>query len=157
MGRSLPRWAQVVLGVAGGLLVYGAMTSLWSGAPAAAPPLQEDVEIHGTYFQEKYAAATRTQLLAHLEDCRTAMRMRHDQAISSLVDADAYELVRAEGGKLSIPRPDTTTVSAVQAVGVDAATGLYRKVEVPRGYDPEFDLLIEECTWLEREISQRAP
>ena len=108
-------------------------------------------------FEESYAGWSHQQLNEALDQRKSAALVLKDdlldeRAAQGFVEEAAEATGQSEALKKSQVPPDTV---ALRVSRVQTATGwVVRRTVVPRGYDPEFDRLVDEVEWLMAKVGE---
>lgn len=145
---SLPHWKHVLLGTLSGLATYTAIEVLWTGVHTTvlAGGVGSNEE---QYFASKYLGASEIDMARALDECRHGRDTLQQKAVEALLSSGSYEIVSAAPATGQVKLTPRPRISWISLESFDSSGELYRKVSIPRGFDPELDLLIEECLWLE--------
>lgn len=145
------------LGVVAGTLTCSAAFFFSAGAPNVDRQEPAGVEYLDRHFAGKYEGMATDDMLGILEQKSRDRDLLQDLAIESLSAMGDYEVLSTDPASGDfhwiLGGPERNSAWAVRPL--DAESGLYQKVLIPRGFDAELDLLIDECAWLENRIGHQ--
>ena len=151
--QQVPQWVHIPLGV-----LLGVATSSIVLALRAEPllPNRSDVTGLSAYFVSKYQSASADDMAKSLDECRKECSVRLDAVVSVLVADGLFEIVAANPSDNGVRIRGDPQAAGFFLKSCDDQPGAFQKVSIPRGFDPEFDMLRSECAWLEDTIRSRS-